>query len=55
VGQLPKRRGGPLAAVLLAALLAGCQTPVRLMPTPVPFVDGYIDPFASAGARLEST
>lgn len=42
--------------VLLAVLLAGCQTsPVRLMPTPVPFVDGYIDPFRTAGAGSGST
>jgi esterase/lipase superfamily enzyme len=45
-----------LFGILLAALLAGCQTsPVRLMPTPVPFVDGYIDPFRTAGADIGST
>lgn len=55
MGRLPKRRRGLLAAVLLASLLAGCQAPVRLMPTPVPYVDGYIDPFAKGGAALEST
>ena len=45
-----------LIAVLgLAFTLAGCDTPVRLMPTPVPFVDGYIDPFEKAGVKLEST
>ncbi|MEN9544227.1 MAG: hypothetical protein RLZZ598_1060 [Pseudomonadota bacterium] len=34
---------------LFAALLAGCQTPVRLMPTPVKFTTGEIDPFQNAG------
>ena len=36
----------------MTTLLAACQSPVRLMPTPVPFVDGYIDPFERAGATL---
>jgi hypothetical protein len=43
------------AGLGLAALLAGCYSPVRLMPTPVPFVDGYVDPFATAGVGIEST
>lgn len=44
-----------LAGLGLATVLAGCDSPVRLMPTPVPFVDGYIDPFEKAGAAIEST
>jgi esterase/lipase superfamily enzyme len=44
-----------LSSFCIAALLAGCQSPVRLMPTPVPFVDGYVDPFATAGVALEGT
>lgn len=35
-----------IALLLLAGLLAGCQTPLRLMPTPVKFSTGEIDPFA---------
>ncbi len=46
---------GPLVGLAVATLLAACQSPVRLMPTPVPFVDGYIDPFERAGATLEGT
>lgn len=43
---------GFLAGLALAAMLAGCQSaPVRLMPTPVPLVDGYVDPFVAAGAE----
>lgn len=41
-----------LAGLVLAVLLAGCQSaPVRLMPTPAPFVDGYVDPFVAAGTE----
>jgi esterase/lipase superfamily enzyme len=43
-----------LAGIVLVALLAGCQSaPVRLMPTPAPFVDGYVDPFVAASAEPE--
>ncbi len=35
-----------LSALLVAGLLAGCQVPLRLMPTPVKFTTGEIDPFA---------
>jgi esterase/lipase superfamily enzyme len=35
-----------LSALLLTGLLAGCQVPLRLMPTPVKFSTGEIDPFA---------
>jgi len=46
-----------LFAVALAALslLAGCQTPVRLMPTPVMFTSGDLDPFEKAGPKLQTT
>jgi esterase/lipase superfamily enzyme len=39
----------------LAALLAGCETPVRLMPTPVSFRSGDIDPFEKAGTKAQGT
>ena len=43
-------------AVLQAGLLAGCQSsPVRLMPTPVGFAKGEVDPFEKAGPALHST
>jgi len=44
-----------LAVLCLAALLAGCGSPVRLMPTPVSFRSGDIDPFAQAGATVLGT
>lgn len=44
-----------LAALLMAALLAGCASPVRLMPTPVPFNSGDVDPFAHAGTKVLGT
>lgn len=45
-----------LCGVLLAGLLAGCQSsPVRLMPTPVSFKNGDVDPFAKLGPELQST
>lgn len=44
-----------LAALFLAALLAGCQSPVRLMPTPVSFRSGDVDPFAHAGTTASGT
>jgi len=39
----------------LSALLAGCESPVRLMPTPVSFRSGDADPFAVAGNKLLGT
>ena len=36
-------------------LLAGCDAPVRLMPTPVSFRSGDVDPFAKAGYRVQGT
>jgi len=44
-----------LAVLVVAALLAGCESPVRLMPTPVTFRSGDVDPFATAGAKLKGT
>ncbi|RZU02627.1 alpha/beta hydrolase [Rivibacter subsaxonicus] len=49
-----------LAALLsmllpLAGLLAGCETPVRLMPTPVAFKNGEVDPFEKVGPQLQGT
>ena len=44
-----------LTALSLAALLAGCESPVRLMPTPVGFRTGEIDPFAQAGSHALGT
>ena len=44
-----------LAVLFLAALLAGCQSPVRLMPTPVSFRGGEVDPFAHAGTTVLGT
>lgn len=39
----------------LSALLAGCESPVRLMPTPVSFRSTDADPFAVAGNKLLGT
>ncbi|WP_273600754.1 alpha/beta hydrolase [Roseateles albus] len=41
--------------LLLALLLSACQSPIRLMPTPVSFRTGDVDPFAQAGAKLLGT
>lgn len=46
---------GWLTALWLAGLLAGCESPVRLMPTPVSFRDADVDPFAAAGNKLLGT
>lgn len=42
-------------ALVLAMVLAGCESPVRLMPTPVSFHDSDVDPFAAAGEKLLGT
>lgn len=51
--------GAPRAAawllLLAVALLAGCQTPVRLMPTPVVFRNSDVDPFVRAGYQVTGT
>lgn len=44
-----------LTALCLAVVLAGCASPVRLMPTPVSFRSGEVDPFAQAGAKALGT
>lgn len=49
------RATGWLTAACVIALMAGCETPVRLMPTPVTFQSGDVDPFAKAGAKLHGT
>lgn len=43
------------AAIVLVGLMAGCQSPVRLMPTPVGFTKGDIDPFEKIGEALRTT
>lgn len=43
-----------ILALALVATLAGCQSaPVRLMPTPAPLVDGYVDPFATLDNEIK--
>jgi hypothetical protein len=49
------RTWATLGWLLLAALLGACETPVRLMPTPVSFRTGDVDPFAAAGSKLPGT
>lgn len=49
------RRAATWALLLAAALLAGCQTPVRLMPTPVVFRNADVDPFERAGYKVTGT
>lgn len=44
-----------LPLLLLAAVLSACESPVRLMPTPVSLRDSDIDPFAAAGSKLLGT
>jgi len=46
-------RGG--AVVLAAVLLGACESPVRLMPTPVSFRSGDVDPFEAAGSKVHGT
>ncbi|HMO47285.1 MAG TPA: alpha/beta hydrolase [Rubrivivax sp.] len=42
-------------ALSLLVLLAGCDSPVRLMPTPVSFSSSEVDPFEQAGNKLLGT
>ena len=44
-----------LSLLLLGVVLSACESPVRLMPTPVSFRDTDIDPFAAAGNKLLGT
>ena len=55
--RLAVRRGAAWSAsCVLFALLAGCgESAVRLMPTPVSFRSGDVDPFEQAGAKLQGT
>jgi esterase/lipase superfamily enzyme len=50
-------RGAPFwaAALCVVMLLAGCDSPVRLMPTPVSFHSGDVDPFEKAGYPVKGT
>lgn len=50
-----RQRPAVLAILLVAVLLAGCQSPVRLMPTPVTFRTGDVDPFEQAGSTAHGT
>ena len=46
----------PVVGLFAALLLAGCgQSDVRLMPTPVSFANGDIDPFEKIGPKLKTT
>ncbi len=44
-----------LSLLLLGVVLSACESPVRLMPTPVSFRDTDIDSFAAAGNKLLGT
>jgi esterase/lipase superfamily enzyme len=59
MGAAAATAGVPRAAawllLLAGAFLAGCQTPVRLMPTPVVFRSGDVDPFERAGYEVTGT
>lgn len=44
-----------LGLLLVAVVLSACETPVRLMPTPVSFRSGDADPFAAAGSQMLGT
>jgi hypothetical protein len=48
-------RAAAWALLLAVVLLAGCQAPVRLMPTPVVFRGGDVDPFERAGYKAGGT
>jgi esterase/lipase superfamily enzyme len=49
------RTAAVLSMLLASVLLAGCYAPVRLMPTPVTFSNGDVDPFEKIGEKLKST
>lgn len=53
--EQPVRIGCVLAALSITALLAACDAPVRLMPTPVSFRSADVDPFATAGTKVLGT
>lgn len=50
------KRAGYLAALLIiVGMVAACSSPVRLMPTPVKFTTGQIDPFEQSIAAGDGT
>ncbi len=49
------RRAVFILAGVVSILVTGCQTPVRLMPTPVAFSAGDVDPFGGAEAKVART
>ena len=54
--RLSARTAARCCTLLVAALLlAGCQSPIRLMPTPVAFRTGAVDPFEHAGLSAKGT
>ncbi len=55
LGRKASRATSLLLALLLTALLGGCYAPVRLMPTPVSFSNGDVDPFEQIGPKLQTT
>jgi len=42
-------------ALLALSLMSGCDSHVRLMPTPVSFSNGDVDPFEKIGTKLQTT
>ncbi len=46
---------GRLLCLLVLGLLAGCQSPVRLMPTPVGFASTDVDPFEKLDVKQRTT
>jgi esterase/lipase superfamily enzyme len=44
-----------IALLAAALLLVACQSPIRLMPTPVAFRTGEVDPFENAGVSAKGT
>jgi esterase/lipase superfamily enzyme len=50
-----ERRAVLILAGVVAILVTGCQTPVRLMPTPVAFSASDIDPFSGAQTKVART
>ena len=48
-------RPGRLLCLLALGVLAGCQSPVRLMPTPVGFASTDVDPFEKLDVKQRTT
>jgi esterase/lipase superfamily enzyme len=51
----PAHRWTRLLLAGICLLLAACQSPVRLMPTPVSFKNAEVDPFEAAGYKAQGT